>query len=244
MFRYFEEVVRAKKLLFARADAIICVSEASRKDLLEYYDVELAKTHVIYHGLTDLPRSQFAAEKLRSVEGRDYLLYIGSRAPYKNFPALLKAFRAADLQEELDLLVLGGGPLTSSEAAMVEKLELSNCLLTIPSVSDDLLAEAYVRARLFVYPSLWEGFGFPPLEAMSLGCPVVACRISSVPEICKDAPFYFDPDDCESLEHVLASAVSNNEARKQAIARGRKVAAQYTWTKCVQETLKLYRECQ
>lgn len=243
-FRYFDEVVRAKKLLFKRADAIICVSEASRKDLLEYYDVEVAKTHVIYHGLTHLPRSLLAAEKLRSIVKRDYLLYVGSRAPYKNFPALLKAFRAANLQEELGLLVLGGGPLIPEEAIMAERLELNGSLTTIPRVSDELLAEAYAGARLFVYPSRWEGFGLPPLEAMSLDCPVAASRISSVPEVCKDAPFYFDPEDSESLERVLANAATNNEARKQAIARGRSVAAQYTWQKCAQETLRLYRNCQ
>ncbi len=243
-FRYFEEVVRAKKLLFARADAIICVSEASRRDLLEYYKVEIAKTCVIHHGLTHFSRSRFAAEELRSALRRDYLLYVGSRAPYKNFPALLRAFRAANLQDELDLLVLGGGHLTPEEAAMVDQMGLGGHLITIPRVSDELLAEAYAGARLFVYPSLWEGFGFPPLEAMSLDCPVVACRTSSVPEICKDAPFYFDPQDGESLERVLARAVSDHEGRKQAIARGREVAAQYTWKRCAQETLRLYRECQ
>ena len=127
---------------------------------------------------------------------------------------------------------------------MVQKLELGNHVIAIPRVSDEFLAEAYAAARLFVYPSLWEGFGFPPLEAMSLDCPVVACRISSLPEICKDAPFYFDPEGGESLESALASAVSDSEGRKQAIARGREVAARYTWKKCAEETLKLYRECQ
>lgn len=244
VFRYYKEVARAKKILFARADAIICVSGASRKDLLEYYDVEAGKIYVIHHGLTHLPRSRRVADKLRSMLRRNYLLYVGSRAPYKNFFALLKAFRAANLQEELDLLVLGGGRLTPEERVMVQKLELSNHVIAIPRISDEFLAEAYAAARLFVYPSLWEGFGFPPLEAMSLDCPVVACRISSLPEICKDAPFYFDPEGGESLESVLASAVSDGEARTQAIARGREVAAQYTWQKCAQQTLKLYRECQ
>ncbi len=244
VFRFTKEVLRAKKDLFERADAIICISEASRKDLLEYYDVEAAKTYVIHHGLTHLPRSRRAAEKLRSVLRRDYVLYVGSRAAYKNFFTLLKAFRAANLQKELDLLVLGGGPLIPEEVTMAGKLELDGTLIAIPRVSDELLAEAYAGARLFVYPSLWEGFGLPPLEAMSLDCPVVAGRVSSVPEVCKDAPFYFDPEDGESLNRVLVNAVTNDEARKQAIARGRNIAAQYTWQKCAQETLQLYRKCQ
>ena len=244
VFRYLEKVLRAKKSLYRRADAIICISEASRKDLLEFYGVNPVKTRVINLGLTCLRRCQEAAVQLKQRVRRDYLLYVGSRAAYKNFTALLKAFRETRLYDSLDLLVLGGGPFTPEETTVVADLELSDKVVAIPRVSDELLAEAYAGARLFVYPSLWEGFGLPPLEAMSLGCPVVACRAASIPEICHDAPFYFNPDDDESLDHALLSAVNDEEARRQAIERGRKVAAEYTWEKCGQETLALYRECQ
>ena len=244
VFRFTKEVLRAKKVLFERADAIICISEASRQDLLRFYPVDAAKTRVIHHGLSHLPRCPEAAVKLKQCLRRDYLLYVGSRAAYKNFSALLKAFRETRLHESLDLLVLGGGPFTPEATTVVADLELSDKVVAIPRVSDELLAEAYAGARLLVYPSLWEGFGLPPLEAMSLDCPVVACRASSIPEICHDAPFYFNPDDDESLDHALLSAVNDEEARRQAIERGRKVAAEYTWEKCGQETLTLYRECQ
>jgi glycosyltransferase involved in cell wall biosynthesis len=244
LFRYVKEVLRAKRSLFARADAIICISESCRRDLLEFYAVDPDKTRVIHHGLTPLLRCPEAARKLREQVRRKFLLYVGSRAPYKNFDGLLKAFRETRLQDSFDLLVLGGGPLTPGETALVAELGLSGCVMNIPQVSDRFLREAYAAATLFVYPSHWEGFGFPPLEAMAAGCPVAASRISSIPEVCRDAPFYFDPADQASFTGTLLHAINDEEARRQAVGKGSNVAAQYSWKKCGEQTLALYRECQ
>src|SRR5271157_156214 len=243
IFRYLKEVLRAKQALFTRADVIICISESARKDLLEFYGVEAAKTRVIHLGVSRLPRCLAAAAMLREKLRRDYVLYVGSRAPYDNFNGLLKAFRETGLHDSLDLLVLGGGALTPEEAALAAELELHENIISIPRVSDELLGEAYAAARLFVCPSLWEGFGLSPLEAMDAGCPVLASNTSSIPEVCQDAPFYFDPKDQASFASALLHAVNDEEARREAVARGRKVAAQYTWKRCGEETLELYREC-
>jgi glycosyltransferase involved in cell wall biosynthesis len=142
------------------------------------------------------------------------------------------------------LLVFGGGPLTPAETALIAELGLSNCVSSIREASDELLREAYAGAKLFVYPSLCEGFGFPPLEAMAAGCPVLASNTSAIPEVCLDAPFYFDPLDRNSMVRGLLQAVNDEEARRKAVARGSQVIARYSWTKCGQETLALYRECQ
>jgi glycosyltransferase involved in cell wall biosynthesis len=114
----------------------------------------------------------------------------------------------------------------------------------IPRIGDAQLAEAYRAATLFVYPSLCEGFGFPPLEAMAAGCPALISNTSSLPEVCRDAPFYFDPEDPGSLERALLTAIHDEVARQQARQRGLQVAALYSWEKCACETLALYRECQ
>ena len=98
------------------------------------------------------------------------------------------------------------------------------------------------RARLLAYPSLFEGFGLPPLEAMHLGCPVLVCNTSSLPEICGDAPFYYEKDEPESLRDTLLRAVSDEPARAAAIQRGREVASRYSWEKCASETLAVYRD--
>jgi len=244
LFPDVEKIRRAKQRLYRDADAIICVSESSRKDLLSYYQVSAAKTRVIHHGMTPLPGCSDAAQKLRTHLRREYILFVGSRAPYKNFNALLNAFHDTGLYDWLDLLVLGGGPLTSEERTTMSKLGLKDSVISLPAVSDSILGEAYAGARLFVYPSRCEGFGFPPLEAMSAGCPVLASNTSSMPEVCRDAPFYFDPEDQVCFTSALLHAVNDEEARRQAVTRGSKVAAQYTWKKCGEETLALYRECQ
>ncbi len=132
------------------------------------------------------------AGHFRSNRSRPYVLYVDSRAPYKNFSGLLRAFARCHLQDTFDLVAVGGGPLLAPELATTHELKIDQSLQVYPVVSDALLAEAYANAELLVYPSLWEGFGVPPLEAMSLGCPVLVSDCSSMPEICRDGASYFD----------------------------------------------------
>ena len=244
LFPDVKKVLWARKKLFPKMDAIICVSESTRRDLVDFYGVDPAKTRVIYHGISALTRCPGAAKTLHEQLRREYLLYVGMRASFKNFNGLLRAFYETGLKDSIDLLVLGGGPLTADEKDLIAEWKMSDSVISIPRVSDGLLAEAYAGATLFVYPSWNEGFGFPPLEAMTLGCPVLATNRSSVPEICHDAPFYFDPADQESFNDALLRAVHDEDDRKQAVERGRKVVAKYSWERCGQETLALYRECQ
>ena len=244
IFRYAKKVLRSKKLLYARSDAIICISESARNDLLELYNVDTAKTRVIYHGLTPPSRCAEAADQLRKLLHREYLLYVGGRSAYKNFTGLLKAFSATGLHRSLDLLVLGGGPLAQEERDLIARLGVTGSIISVPTASETLLAEAYAGAKLFVYPSLWEGFGLPPLEAMDAGCPVLASDKGAIKEISQNGPFYFDPDDQDSFNLALLRAVDDEDARKQAVERGREVAAQYSWQKCGEQTLAVYRECQ
>jgi glycosyltransferase involved in cell wall biosynthesis len=239
-----KRILDAKRMQFAEADAIICVSESSLKDLLAFYAVDHSKVRVIHHGLTKLARSTLASAYLAKRLRRGFLLFVGSRAAYKNFNNLLRAFHESRMDRSFDLLVLGGGNLTGAESDLARKLELTDSLVLVPEADDALLAEAYAAARLFVYPSLYEGFGFPPLEAMASGCPVLASNTSSIPEISCDAPFYFDPSDLNALCAALEKASTDEEARKHAVERGFRVAAQYSWNKCGAETLALYRECQ
>jgi glycosyltransferase involved in cell wall biosynthesis len=148
------------------------------------------------------------------------------------------------VQDSVDLLVLGGGELTTEETALISALGLGNSVVSMPKVSDELLAEAYAGAKLFVYPSLNEGFGIPPLEAMSLGCPVLASRGGSIPEVCGDAPLYFDAADQGSFARELLRALNDESAREQAVRAGKIVVTRYSWDKCGEQTLALYRECQ
>jgi glycosyltransferase involved in cell wall biosynthesis len=242
-FRYAKEVLRAKKSLFARADAIICISECTRKDLLEFYPDSAAKARVIYLGVSPLPRSPLQAEKLREQLRREYVLYVGQRAAYNLFSELLYAFREAGLHTAMDLVLFGGLPLTSPERELIRKLDLEDSVINVRSVPDEMLSEAYASAKLFVFPSLSEGFGFPPLEAMACGCPVLASYASSIPEVCKDAPMYFCPEEEGAFARALLKAINDEPARMRSIQRGKEVVQEYSWEKCGMETLSLYREC-
>lgn len=213
-----------------------------RQDLLKFYPVDASRTRVIYHGLEPLRPSCNSAGELRRQVRREYLLFVGMRPAYKNFNRLLEAFAAGGLARCMDLLVLGGGRLTVEERSLADKLHISDALVSIPGATDELLAEAYAGAKLFVYPSLCEGFGFPPLEAMAAGCPVAASRTSSLPEVCGDAPWYFDPEDGASMQQALLAAAEDDGWRKVAIARGLAVVARYSWQKCGEQTLAFYRE--
>jgi glycosyltransferase involved in cell wall biosynthesis len=243
VFRYVKQVLRAKKKLFAAADLIICISESSRADLLHFYDVDPVKTRVVHEGFTRLPRSPEGARQLLAARiRRNYILYVSGRSMYKNFRGLLQAFRDTRLHETMELLIVGGGPLTADELALIKKLGIGESIAAIPLADEGLLAEAYAGARLLAYPSLFEGFGLPPLEAMSFGCPVLVCNTSSLPEICGDAPFYYEKDEPDSLRDALLCAVFDEPARAAAIQRGYQVASRYSWESCADRTLALYRE--
>ena len=244
LFPDVKKIMWARKNMFPKMDAIICVSQSGQKDLVNFYGVDPAKIRVIYHGVSPLTRSPEDAKSLRRRMRREYLLYVGMRPSFKNFNGLLRAFYETGLKDSMDLLVVGGTPFTADENNLIGKWKMSDSVILLPRVSDGLLAEAYAGATLLVYPSLSEGFGMPPLEAMMMGCPVLATNRPSVPEICHDAPFYFDPGDQESFNSALLQAVHDSDRRRQAVERGRQVAAQYNWEKCGEQTLALYRECQ
>jgi glycosyltransferase involved in cell wall biosynthesis len=237
LFPNAASIVASKRKLFAQADAIICVSASSQHDLLHFYDVAQDKTHVIHHGFVPLGAVQSGVET-----SAPYLLYVGSRASYKNFGLLLEAFSRSGLAGYYRLLVVGGGAFSSQEQEQIASLQLAGSIDLVSKADEATLAGAYREAALFVYPSLYEGFGFPPLEAMSVGCPVLVNRTSSLPEICGDAVFYFDSSDPEQLAQRLQSIVED----KQGLADKRKLGEEqvklYDWSRCAHSTLAVYRQ--
>jgi glycosyltransferase involved in cell wall biosynthesis len=235
-----QHVLDAKRKLYAAADFIICVSESSRNDLLHFYGVERNRTSVIYHGVTNLVRNTHVSSRFIARLNRPYLLYVGSRVSYKNFGGLLKAYASGGFSEDYDLVVAGGGNFSASEESEIAQLGLTRFVIHSGVVSESELADAYAEARLFVYPSLYEGFGFPPLEAMRLGCPVLAARCSSIPEVCGSAAIYFDPATPGDLEKVMRNALNNSHLPDQ-VKQGIETASRYSWETCASRTLSLYR---
>jgi glycosyltransferase involved in cell wall biosynthesis len=237
LFPHSASIIEAKRKLFAQADAILCVSASSQRDLLHFYDVAESKTHVVHHGFTPLAPAPGEAEK-----GTPYLLYVGSRASYKNFGLLLDAFSRSGLAESYALLAVGGGAFTVQEQERIRALGLKDSVTLIPKADDAALARAYREAALFIYPSLYEGFGFPPLEAMSMGCPVLVNRTSSLPEVCGDAAFYFDASDDDDLCCCLNSILKDKEGLAAKRRLGEQRVKLYDWSRCAERTLAVYRQ--
>lgn len=220
-----------------RADHIICVSENTRQDLIRLLGVDPAKTSVVHHGyelLTDPTGMRRCQEP--------YILYVGSRGGYKNFDRLLQAYAASpSIHENFHLIAFGGGPLTRREQSRIHELGGGRWQVRHLSGGDDVLADLYVSAEVFVYPSLYEGFGIPPLEAMSCGCPVLCADRSSLPEVVGDAAGFFDPESVDSMITALNRALFDSSYKQSLIKNGRSRCAEFSWQKCAQETLGVYR---
>jgi glycosyltransferase involved in cell wall biosynthesis len=238
LFRNAGAIQARKRRLYQRADMVICVSESARRDLLEIYDVDRSRTCVVHHGVT--PVAGGAAR--RDDKGQPYVLYVGSRSAYKNFLALLRAFATAEATHGMQLLVAGGGRWNAGERETIVALGLEGRVLLLPRVEEAHLGELYRGAALFVYPSLYEGFGMPPLEAMSARCPVLVSRSSALPEVCGEAAHYFDPADEGALERELGRLLGDTDLLRAKVDAGRAWVGRYTWETSAQGTLAAYRE--
>ncbi len=241
LFRNTDAFLRIKRKIFSRADAILCVSQSSRQDLLHFYDLDEAKTHVVHHGFS--PLEEDPAMEPTTPPGAPYLLYVGSRTDYKNFMLLLEAYAQAGLAGDYGLVAVGGGPSSAAEETRITQLGIAGRVCLMPRATDRALAKLYRNASLFVYPTLYEGFGFPPLEAMSLGCPVLANRTSSIPEICGNAAFYFRSQDPAELAAALISTLQDVDGLREKRRLGYEQVRLYDWSRTARRTLEVYAGC-
>lgn len=229
-----------KTLAVARADHIICISEHTRQDLIELLGVDPAKTSVVHLGFALTNRNESVREKLPTA--RPFLLYVGKREGYKNFEGMLQAYASSSiLKNDFDVICFGGGEFTDREKFLVQQLGLSTESVHHVSGDDVILAAYYRAASAFVFPSLYEGFGIPPLEAMSFDCPVICSNVSSIPEVVGNAGEMFDPHDPESIRVAIERVVGDDALRQALIVRGRQRIKLFSWERCAQETLEVYR---
>lgn len=234
-------VIENKRLLAMQAAAIVVVSENTRKDVLELIPgVDPAKIHTIHHGNSMPPRRPDQANNMLLPD--NYLLFVGQRKAYKNFSWMLDQI-AGLLQEDRTLhLVCAGGP--AFDAAETEKMTAWGITSQIvhPRIGSDAdLAELYSRARCFVFPSIYEGFGIPVLEAFACGCPVVLCGASCLPEVGGDAALYFPEGDGQMLKTSLYSLLRDPQLAVGMIAKGYERLKQFSWQKSVDAHLNLYQ---
>lgn len=226
-----------KRISTSRVDHVICISEATRNDLLALFGLPEEKVTVVYLGFNSLIPAKYFVESQR----KPYLLYVGHRNGYKNFDGFLRAYASSQwLRNNFDVVCFGGGAFSSDEIKLIEKLELTSNQLMHVTGDDGKLACFYRDAALFVYPSLYEGFGIPPLEAMALDCPVACSNTSSIPEVVGDAAEYFDPNNTDSIRSAIESVLNSDVRRAELIGLGRLRYPTFTWARCASETLSVY----
>lgn len=232
------EHVELKRKAISTAQKIICISENTKKDLINFYSVPEEKITVTYLASSIDASLSYGTEPVPS---HPYYLYVGSRdSNYKNFDTLLLAFRkAVSVKPEIKLCVVGY-PFSETEVKLIADLNLSDRIEHYAYASDAHLAKLYRCSLAFVYPSLYEGFGIPPLEAMSCGTAVIASNCSSIPEVVADAGILFDPKSTSDLADILLLLLDNSAERDRLITKGHQRAKGFSWDKTVAQTLDVY----
>tara|TARA_Y100000590_G_scaffold164145_1_gene188096 strand:+ start:1488 stop:2588 length:1101 start_codon:yes stop_codon:yes gene_type:complete len=235
-----EKDLKPKEIALKNIDKIICPSKKTKKDLINFYNISENKIEVVYMGIHKFDKIR--DENLTKIDS-PFILYVGDRKRYKNFSNLIKAYSiSSKLQSDFKLICCGGGKLTDSERSNISKLKIDIAKIIQIDGSDNQLHYLYKNASAFIFPSKYEGFGLPQLEAMSLGCPVISSNHQAIIEAVGNAAALFNPEEPEDIkfkmEEVLYSPILINELKKLGIERSKL----FSWEKCANETLNIYKK--
>lgn len=234
------------------ADKLIAVSESTKKDILEFYPkISPENIKVIYHGFdAELFQKEHHEEETNNVlksyrlKSKNYLLYVGAIQPRKNLVTLVEAFEKLKQENEDDLkLVLCGGKSWCWEKTIeaVEKSSVKKDIVLTDRVPFEELSVLYQNASIFVFPSLYEGFGIPVLESFASKVPVVVAKNSSLEEVGGDAVEYFNDSNASDLSVKIKKVLRNEELQKMMINKGEKQLRKFSWEKCARETLEFLK---
>ncbi len=233
------------------ADAIIAISKHTRDDLVRLFNAPpglITVTHLAagqeYHPVRDAGKLKAARKKYGLPEG-GYVLFVGSLEPRKNVRTLLEAYAGIkeSFKRDFPLVIAGGkGWMNSDIPGVVKDLKIEKHARFAGYIDSPDIAAVYSGASVFVYPSLYEGFGLPILEAMGCGTPVITSNTSSMPEVAGDAAVLVTPTDADALGGALEAVLGNDDARAEMGRKGLERAKMFSWEKCAKETLEVYRK--
>jgi glycosyltransferase involved in cell wall biosynthesis len=240
------ETARLEPLLrraLDRGATVHTVSDHVAEEVREHFGVAAERVVRIYTGIASNPNGDAMAGR-RLARSDRYVLALGTVEPRKNLPTLVRAFdRMAERVPDVDLVVAGpDGWGVDAYRAAVDAARHADRIRRLGYVSDERRADLLAGAAALAYPSLYEGFGHPPLEAMAAGVPVVTARAGSLPEAVGDAALLVDPHDDGELTHALERVLSDDDLRADLVERGRRRAAVFTWPPAIDELVGLYRK--
>lgn len=244
--RYYGQIDQAVK----NTDHIIAVSQATKNDLIKLLGVPQEKITVIHEGRNPIyqPMDKTKAQAfVKRTFGLDanFIFFLSTLEPRKNIPTLLASYKwLKDHYKRPEKLVLAGskGWLFDEVDETIKKLKLEDDVMLLGRVGDQEVHHLYNAASMLVYPSFYEGFGLPPLEAMNCGTPVIASKIKVMPEVVGDAALLIDPHDVEQLGVTMHRLLTDQNLREDLIAKGFKRAEKFSWDQAARETLAVYRK--
>lgn len=239
--KYFSSIdftAQNKKKIVAAATHIIAISETTKSDLMKLLHVPAEKITVVYHG--HVPVSNITEPDL-NLPAR-YIFFVGSRDNYKNFKTLAAAFLLVKEKDSaVKLICAGGGTFTVEESSYLQELGISSDIIQY-DVADSALFWMYKKALAFVYPSLYEGFGLPILEAFEAGCPAILSDTPSFKEVAGEAAIYFDPYDANAMAKCIIDSIDNKELLDALIYSGKVRLRDFTMERCIAATVAVYRK--
>lgn len=234
-------ITEQKRKIAQASSHLIAISHSTKHDMIDILGISPERISVIHLASSfalDLPGIATASTL---TTGEPYLLYVGNRNGYKNFSLFLKA--SAELLRRYKMMIVcaGGGQFTINELALIRSLNITGFVKQL-AITDGILQDLYRRATAFVFPSFYEGFGIPVLEAFSCNCPCVVSDTSSLSEVAGAAALYIDPSNKESITSALEKIITNSTLRTDLIQHGRQRLSLFSWQVTVKQTIDLYEK--
>jgi glycosyltransferase involved in cell wall biosynthesis len=231
-----KKLFNQKKELIQIATKVIAISESTKKDLIDIYGVDSNKIDVIYLGNSFNGNT----ESELPLVSKPYILFVGSRRGYKNFDFCLKSLKNVLIINDISFICAGGDMLSKQELALIDQLGLSQ-LVSQYSITDKILENLYKHSIAFIFPSIYEGFGIPVLEAFACNTPCLLSNGGSLPEVGGDAAIYFDPKNGDSIEQALNSLINDKKLRDNLILDSKQRLLKFSWNNTYDNTIKFYK---
>ncbi len=227
-------------LILKKASKVVTISKTSRDEIIKYYPFAKDKIVVVYNGILD----SFFEEQ--NVQKKDLILYVGSLNERKNYSAVIKAFRMLPKEYGYKLAMVGNFSqnfaIKLKNKNILEDVKDDKNIIFYSDLELNQLKKLYLEAKVFIYPSFYEGFGFPLLEAMASKTPVITSNISSMPEICGDAALYISPYNVKDIAQKLKYLMENEDLQKELSLKGYKRASLFRWERTAQNYIRLFEK--